>query len=183
MPEDTRWLIIDAAPATPLALLVICLVATAFRLITGLWSNLDGRQVVYEHLLRSGWFHVENWIGLLLYMRQLSVLPAVRAGAVVLVLRQNGNGDQVLQKRFQGFRHFIWYTPGVAALCKAIQANLKLVYQYTNKGNTIAIVSDGTRVLGLDDISPKASLPVMEGKALLYKYMRGVDSVELMLDK
>jgi malate dehydrogenase (oxaloacetate-decarboxylating) len=76
----------------------------------------------------------------------------------------------------------IWYTPGVAAPCKAIQANPELVYEYTNKWNTVAVVSDGTRVLGLGDIGPKAGLPVMEGKALLYKYLGGVDCVPIMLD-
>ncbi len=76
----------------------------------------------------------------------------------------------------------IWYTPGVAAPCKAIQAEPELVYDYTNKWNTVAVVSDGTRVLGLGDIGPKAGLPVMEGKALLYKYLGGVDGVAIMLD-
>lgn len=76
----------------------------------------------------------------------------------------------------------IWYTPGVAAPCKAIQANPELVYEYTNKWNTVAVVSDGTRVLGLGDIGPRAGLPVMEGKALLYKYLGGVDGFPLMLD-
>jgi malate dehydrogenase (oxaloacetate-decarboxylating) len=75
----------------------------------------------------------------------------------------------------------IWYTPGVAAPCKAIQANPELVYEYTNKGNCIAIVSDGTRVLGLGAIGPTAGLPVMEGKALLFKYLGGVDAVPLCL--
>jgi malate dehydrogenase (oxaloacetate-decarboxylating) len=76
----------------------------------------------------------------------------------------------------------IWYTPGVAAPCKAIAADPEMVYEYTNKWNTVAVVSDGTRVLGLGDIGPKAGLPVMEGKALLYKYLGGVDAVPIMLD-
>ncbi len=76
----------------------------------------------------------------------------------------------------------IWYTPGVAAPCKAIAAEPDLVYDYTNKWNTVAVVSDGTRVLGLGDIGPKAGLPVMEGKALLYKYLGGVDGFPVMLD-
>lgn len=75
----------------------------------------------------------------------------------------------------------VWYTPGVAAPCRAIQARAELVYEYTNKGNAIAIVSDGTRVLGLGDIGPEAGLPVMEGKALLFKYLGGVDAVPLCL--
>lgn len=71
----------------------------------------------------------------------------------------------------------LWYTPGVAAPCRAIQQQPDLVYEHTNKGNCIAIVSDGTRVLGLGDIGPEAGLPVMEGKALLFKYLGGVDAV------
>lgn len=76
----------------------------------------------------------------------------------------------------------IWYTPGVAAPCRAIAEEPRRVYDYTNKWNTIAVISDGTRVLGLGDIGPKAGLPVMEGKALLYKYLGGVDAVPIMLD-
>jgi malate dehydrogenase (oxaloacetate-decarboxylating) len=76
----------------------------------------------------------------------------------------------------------IWYTPGVAAPCRAIEKDPELVYEHTNKWNTVAVVSDGTRVLGLGDIGPKAGLPVMEGKALLFKYLGGVDAVPIMLD-
>jgi malate dehydrogenase (oxaloacetate-decarboxylating) len=76
----------------------------------------------------------------------------------------------------------IWYTPGVAAPCRAIHEDEELAYEYTNKGNTIAVVSDGTRVLGLGDIGPAAGLPVMEGKALIFKYLGGVDAVPICLD-
>jgi malate dehydrogenase (oxaloacetate-decarboxylating) len=75
----------------------------------------------------------------------------------------------------------IWYTPGVAASCQAIAASPALAYQHTHKWNTVAIVSDGTRVLGLGDIGPQAALPVMEGKALLYKYLGGVDAWPVLL--
>ena len=75
----------------------------------------------------------------------------------------------------------IWYTPGVAASCRAIQQQPELVFEHTNRGNLIAIVSDGTRVLGLGDIGPEAGLPVMEGKSLLFKYLGGVDAVPLCL--
>ena len=76
----------------------------------------------------------------------------------------------------------IWYSPGVAEPCKMIRKNRELVYDYTNKWNTVAIVSDGSRVLGLGDICPEAGLPVMEGKALLFKYLGGVDAVPICLD-
>ena len=94
-----------------------------------------------------------------------------------------GKIETTLKCTVHSFNDFaIWYTPGVAAPCKAIQADPELVYEYTNKWNTVAVVSDGTRVLGLGDIGPKAGLPVMEGKALLYKYLGGVDGVPIMLD-
>lgn len=76
----------------------------------------------------------------------------------------------------------IWYTPGVAEPCKAIKQNKELVYEHTCKWNMVAVVSDGTRVLGLGDIGPEAAMPVMEGKALLFKYLGGVDSVPICLD-
>jgi len=94
-----------------------------------------------------------------------------------------GKIETTLKCTVHSFEDFaIWYTPGVAAPCRAIQADPELVYEYTNKWNTVAVVSDGTRVLGLGDIGPKAGLPVMEGKALLYKYLGGVDGIPLMLD-
>lgn len=94
-----------------------------------------------------------------------------------------GKIETTLKCTVHSFNDFaIWYTPGVAAPCKAIQADPELVYEYTNKWNTVIVVSDGTRVLGLGDIGPKAGLPVMEGKALLYKYLGGVDAVPIMLD-
>jgi len=94
-----------------------------------------------------------------------------------------GKIETTLKCTVHSFDDFaIWYTPGVAAPCRAINADPELVYEYTNKWNTVAVVSDGTRVLGLGDIGPKAGLPVMEGKALLYKYLGGVDGVPIMLD-
>jgi malate dehydrogenase (oxaloacetate-decarboxylating) len=73
----------------------------------------------------------------------------------------------------------IWYTPGVAAVSKEIQNNTELSFEYTNRWNAIAILTDGSRVLGLGDTGPEASLPVMEGKALIYKYLGGVDAFPL----
>lgn len=76
----------------------------------------------------------------------------------------------------------IWYTPGVAEPCKDIQANPDKVFEHTNKANMVAVVSDGTRVLGLGDIGPLGAIPVMEGKALIFKYLGGVDAFPICLD-
>jgi malate dehydrogenase (oxaloacetate-decarboxylating) len=75
----------------------------------------------------------------------------------------------------------IWYTPGVAAVCKEIQANPDKSFELTNRWNYVAVVSDGTRVLGLGDIGPEAAMPVMEGKALLFKYLGGVDAFPICI--
>lgn len=94
-----------------------------------------------------------------------------------------GKMETTLKCAVRGIDDFaIWYTPGVAAPCRAIDEDPNKVYAHTSKANTVAVVSDGTRVLGLGDIGPKAGLPVMEGKALLFKYLGGVDAVPIMLD-
>lgn len=75
----------------------------------------------------------------------------------------------------------VWYSPGVAAPCRDIAQHPEQVFAHTNKGNLVAVVSDGTRVLGLGDIGPHAALPVMEGKAILFKYLGGVDAFPICL--
>jgi malate dehydrogenase (oxaloacetate-decarboxylating) len=75
----------------------------------------------------------------------------------------------------------IWYTPGVAEPCRVIATDAEASFLYTNRANAIAIVSDGSRVLGLGDIGPEAGLPVMEGKALLFKLFGGVDAFPLCI--
>jgi malate dehydrogenase (oxaloacetate-decarboxylating) len=89
-----------------------------------------------------------------------------------------GKTETALRCCVRDFQDFaIWYTPGVAAVCKEIASDPELAYTYTSKWNTVAIVSDGTRVLGLGDIGAKGAMPVMEGKALLFKFLGGVDAV------
>ena len=74
------------------------------------------------------------------------------------------------------------YSPGVAEPCKRIAENKENVYKYTSKGNMIAVVTDGSAVLGLGNIGPEAALPVMEGKAILFKEFAGVDAFPICLD-
>ncbi len=73
------------------------------------------------------------------------------------------------------------YTPGVAEPCKEIKENKDLSFEYTCRGNMVAIITDGTRVLGLGDIGPEAAMPVMEGKAVLFKTFADVDAVPVCL--
>lgn len=76
----------------------------------------------------------------------------------------------------------IAYTPGVAEPCREIDADVEKAYDYTAKGNLVAVVSDGSAVLGLGNIGPEAALPVMEGKAVLFKKFANVDAVPIVLD-
>jgi malate dehydrogenase (oxaloacetate-decarboxylating) len=76
----------------------------------------------------------------------------------------------------------VLYTPGVAEVSKAIAKDKKLSFSYTIRKNTVAVISDGSAVLGLGNIGPEAALPVMEGKALLFKELGGVDAIPIVLD-
>ena len=103
--------------------------------------------------------------------------------AMILHKYYGGKIEVVPKAAVRDFSDFaIWYSPGVAEPCKAINQDIEEVYAHTWKWNTVAVVSDGTRVLGLGDIGPEAAMPVMEGKAMLYKYLGGVDSVPICLD-
>ena len=74
------------------------------------------------------------------------------------------------------------YTPGVARVCQEIAADRQKAFDFTIKKNTVAVVSDGSAVLGLGDIGPEAAMPVMEGKAMLFKEFAGVDAFPICLD-
>jgi malate dehydrogenase (oxaloacetate-decarboxylating) len=103
--------------------------------------------------------------------------------ALILHPYYHGKMQTVPRCTIRNYHDFaIWYSPGVAEPCKVIKQDINKVYDYTNKWNTVAVISDGTRVLGLGDIGPEAALPVMEGKCLLFKYLGGVDAVPICLD-
>jgi malate dehydrogenase (oxaloacetate-decarboxylating) len=76
----------------------------------------------------------------------------------------------------------IAYTPGVAEPCLAIEKDEQLAYEYTGKGNTVAVITDGTAVLGLGDIGPEAGMPVMEGKCALFKTFAGIDAIPICIN-
>jgi malate dehydrogenase (oxaloacetate-decarboxylating) len=103
--------------------------------------------------------------------------------AMVLHKYYGGKIEVVPKAAVRSFDDFaVWYSPGVAEPCKAIHKDPDEAYVHTCKWNTVAVVSDGTRVLGLGDIGPEAAMPVMEGKAMLFKYLGGVDAVPICLD-
>ena len=104
------------------------------------------------------------------------------ADAMKLHADYRGKMQTMLKCQVRDINDFaIYYTPGVAEPCRAIQKDESKFGELTNRWNTIAVVSDCTRVLGLGDIGPKAGYPVMEGKALLFKYLGGVDCVPICL--
>ena len=106
------------------------------------------------------------------------------ANAIKMHKFYRGKVQLVPRCQIRNFDDFaIWYSPGVAAPSMEIFKNKHKVYDYTNKSNSVAIVSDGSRVLGLGDIGPEAALPVMEGKSLLFKYLGGVDAFPLCIGK
>jgi malate dehydrogenase (oxaloacetate-decarboxylating) len=108
-------------------------------------------------------------------------LPGKKAPALHAFYR--GKVETTLKCSINGFDDFgIWYTPGVAAPCREIHEDPSKAFEYTNKANAIAVVSDGSRVLGLGNIGPMAGLPVMEGKSLLFKYLGGVGAFPIVLD-
>jgi malate dehydrogenase (oxaloacetate-decarboxylating) len=114
-------------------------------------------------------------------LKERAKVPGLKAPA--WHAKYHGKIETALKCPVCGMDDFgIWYTPGVAAPCREIQADPMKVFEYTNKANTVAVVSDGSRVLGLGNIGPEAGLPVMEGKALLFKYLGGVGAFPIMLD-
>jgi malate dehydrogenase (oxaloacetate-decarboxylating) len=119
------------------------------------------------------------------FTKEELIAQARKPGEDALVMHPFYHGKMQTLPRciVRDFNDFaIWYSPGVAEPCKAIKEDVRKVYDFTNKWNTIAVISDGTRVLGLGDIGPEAAMPVMEGKALLFKYLGGVDAVPICLD-
>ena len=108
---------------------------------------------------------------------------AARAADPVFALHRGGKMEIASTVALDGRDDLsLAYTPGVARVCEAIAAEPDLVDDYTWVSNTVAVVTDGTAVLGLGDIGPAAAMPVMEGKAVLFKQFGGVDAVPICLD-
>jgi malate dehydrogenase (oxaloacetate-decarboxylating) len=109
--------------------------------------------------------------------------PHPRAGDPIFDLHVGGKMQVVSTVALTGSDELsMAYTPGVALVCEAIAADPSMTQHYTWVPNTVAVVTDGTAVLGLGDIGPSAAMPVMEGKAVLFKQFGGVDAVPICLD-
>jgi malate dehydrogenase (oxaloacetate-decarboxylating) len=110
------------------------------------------------------------------FERQMATDPVFRA-------HEGGKIEVVPTKELRDRADLaLLYTPGVAEVSRAIAADPSLAARYTGRGNTVAVITDGTAVLGLGDIGPLAALPVMEGKAVLFKHFAGVDAVPVCLE-
>ena len=107
-----------------------------------------------------------------------------RREALVYHAKPNpGKIEVVPTTKYNSQRHLsLAYSPGVAHPCIEIKNDINNVYKYTSKGNLVAVISNGTAVLGLGDIGPEASKPVMEGKALLFKIFAGIDVFDIEID-
>jgi len=100
--------------------------------------------------------------------------------AIELVKKYKGKIQVIPKVPLTSYSDFAYiYTPGVAEVSRAIEADPSLSFELTSRWNMVAIITDGSRVLGLGDIGPEASYPVMEGKSLLFKYLGGVDAVPI----
>lgn len=114
---------------------------------------------------------------------EASQTEALSARAVRLAEFYRGKIESVPKVPVRSLDDFsLWYTPGIAAVSRQIHQDPARAFDLTGRWNTIAILTDGSRVLGLGNMGPQAALPVMEGKALLFKYLGGVDAVPLPVD-
>ncbi len=107
--------------------------------------------------------------------------PASRRGAKTFLASRGGKIEIRSKQKLTKKNLPILYTPGVADVSRAIAKNKKLSFEYTIRKNTVAVISDGSAVLGLGNIGPEGALPVMEGKALLFKELGGVDAIPIVL--
>ncbi len=125
----------------------------------------------------------EHWVRILAAIEALDGVEVVDTTDRTFLLHMGGKIEQHNKHPLKTRDDLsMAYTPGVARVCIAIRDDPDKAYQYTIKRNTVAVVSDGTAVLGLGDIGPAAAMPVMEGKACLFKEFAGVDAFPICLD-
>ncbi|MEZ5382105.1 MAG: NAD-dependent malic enzyme [Microthrixaceae bacterium] len=160
--------------------------ATAIGEVGANIAALDGFEVKTSHLVQNAVVYCSG------EAHQEQVLSAVNAVEGIVVLEWSDQvfdlhqGGKIELRSLSELRDIddlsMAYTPGVARVCMEISKDPAKAHELTIKANTVAIVSDGTAVLGLGDIGPEAAMPVMEGKALLFKHFAGVDAFPICLD-
>jgi malate dehydrogenase (oxaloacetate-decarboxylating) len=142
--------------------------------------SVDGDVVVRDIVLDTG--EPEHWARVVTAVEAVDGARVLRATDRTFAMHAGGKIEQRNKHPLRTRDDLsMAYTPGVARICEAIHADREQAFRYTIKRNTVAVVSDGTAVLGLGDIGPEAALPVMEGKAMLFKEFAGVDSFPLCL--
>lgn len=150
------------------------------------FGNIKTRHIGRKHVYRAITIEFDSEVQYQHTLAAIRAVPGILIDAVVdEVLRRHEGGKLIYGGRVEvqslaELREI--YTPGVAKVCMAIKAEPQLARRYTMAGNTVAVVSNGTRVLGLGDIGPRASMPVMESKALFYRQLVGLNAVALVLD-
>jgi malate dehydrogenase (oxaloacetate-decarboxylating) len=161
-------------------------VATAIGEAGGIIGAVDLVDITDEHTLRDitvATAGQDQWAGI---VAAIDALPAARVIDTTDRTFLMHVGGKIEQRNKHPLKTrddlSMAYTPGVARVCLAIAEDPDKAFQYTIKRNTVAVVSDGTAVLGLGDIGPRAAMPVMEGKAMLFKEFAGVDAFPICLD-
>jgi len=161
-------------------------VAVAIGDAGGTIGAVDLVQVEGEHTIRDITVDVADEADWPALRAAVDELPGARVlDAIDRTLAMHLGGKIELQNKSQLRSRddlSMAYTPGVARVCRVIHDDPDKAFQYTIKRNTVAVVSDGTAVLGLGDIGPRAAMPVMEGKAMLFKEFAGVDAFPICLD-
>jgi malate dehydrogenase (oxaloacetate-decarboxylating) len=161
-------------------------VATAIGEAGGIIGAVDLVEITDDHTLRDitvATAAQDQWAGIVAAIDALSAAHVVDTTDRTFMLHVGGKIEQHNNYPVNTRDDLsMAYTPGVARVCLAIAEDPDKAFQYTIKRNTVAVVSDGTAVLGLGDIGPRAALPVMEGKAMLFKEFGGVDAFPICLD-
>lgn len=152
----------------------------------GLIGDMKTLFVGHDHVLREmvvSVFDVMHLGTIERAIKERSEAEVIDIKDVVFEHHRNGKIKVTRTRHIEGVGDLRYvYTPGVARVCKAIQQNPDLAYEYTAMGNSIGIFTNGSRVLGLGDIGPLASLPVMEGKAMLYDQFVGLSAYPILID-
>ena len=161
-------------------------VATAIGLAGGSIGAVDLVEATEHHALRDitvDAIDQAHWAGIIDAIRAVPGAHVVDTTDRTFLLHVGGKIEQRSKVPLATRDDLsMAYTPGVARVCSAIAADRDKAFEYTIKGNTVAVVTDGTAVLGLGDIGPEAAMPVMEGKALLLKAFAGIDAFPVCLD-